>query len=218
MPCLLISVRFHDGRYHGRPAWPPSRARLFQALVAGAAQGETLAEKDKDALKWLESLEDAPVIATPPMRPGQPFKNFVPNNDLDAVGGDPRRVGEIRAPKLIRPILFDAETPLLYVWTFDEASEARANAQRIRAIAERLYQFGRGVDMAWAWGEILDASEAEARLAAHGGALARTTLAKITVGKRNAYTIRRLTHEISGGRHESDAPLASVRPAAPRSR
>jgi len=172
MPRLLISVRFHEGRYHGRPDWPPSPARLFQALIAGTSQGERVAEDDRRAFAWLESL-DPPLIAAPTMRAGQGFKNYVPNNDLDAVGGDPKRVGEIRAPKLIRPILFDAETPLLYGWTFDEAPEAQANAQRIRAIAERLYQLGRGVDMAWAWGEILSAEKAEARLAAHGGPLHR---------------------------------------------
>src|ERR1700728_3852284 len=112
MAALLIFVRFHDGRYHGRPDWPPSPARLFQALVSGAARREMLEEEDRHAFVWLESLE-APVIAAPPMRAGQSFRNFVPNNDLDAIGGDPGRVGEIRAPKLFRPILFDADTPLL---------------------------------------------------------------------------------------------------------
>jgi len=172
MPCLLISVRLHDGRYHGRPDWPPSPARLFQALVAGAAQGELLAEEDRRALAWLESLE-APVIAVPPVRVGQNFTNFVPNNDLDAAGGDPARVSEIRAPKLIRPILFDGQIPLLYLWTFGVAPEPRTNAEQVCGIANRLYQFGRGVDMAWAWGQVLTAEEADARLAAHGGALHR---------------------------------------------
>ncbi len=172
MPRLLITVRFHDGRYHGRPDWPPSPARLFQALVAGAAQGETLGEEDRHAFAWLESLE-APVIVAPPMRAGQGFKNFVPNNDLDAVGGDPGRISEIRTPKQIRPILFDAAIPLLYVWAFGEVPGAEADAQRICAIAERLYQLGRGIDMAWASGEILDESEAEARLTVQGSALHR---------------------------------------------
>jgi hypothetical protein len=30
---LLVTVRFHDGRYHGSGDWPPSPARLFQAAV-----------------------------------------------------------------------------------------------------------------------------------------------------------------------------------------
>jgi CRISPR-associated protein Csb2 len=118
MPCLLISVRFHDGRYHGAGDWPPSPARLFQALVASASQGEILAKSDKDAFKWLESLKGAPVIATPLMRPGQSFKNFVPNNDRDSVESKKfenhtdylAALAKIRTSKDIRPVLFDAET------------------------------------------------------------------------------------------------------------
>ena len=102
MPRLLISVRFHDGRYHGRLDWPPSPARLFQALVAGAAQGQMLTEEDRRALLWFETL-DPPEIAAPPMRAGQGFRNYVPNNDLDAVGGDPQRISEIRARQVHPP-------------------------------------------------------------------------------------------------------------------
>jgi len=169
---LLISVRFHDGRYHGRGDWPPSPARLFQALIAGAAQGEVVAPEDLAALAWLETLAP-PVIAAPSARAGQGFRSFVPNNDLDAVGGDPRRVGEIRAAKVIRPLLLDAGRPLVYAWTFEDVGEALAHAQRICAVAERLYQLGRGVDMAWAWGEVLAASEVEERLHEDGGAVHR---------------------------------------------
>jgi CRISPR-associated protein Csb2 len=169
MPCLAISIRFHDGRYHGWPEWPPSPARLYHALVAGSAKGRELVEEDCHALAWLESLE-APIIAAPPVRTGQSFRNYVPNNDLDVV--DPEQIGKIRAPKLVRPILFDAEMPLVYFWMFDERSETQ-NAAHVCQIAERLYQLGRGVDMAWAWGELLAADEVEARLVAHGGALHR---------------------------------------------
>ena len=176
MPCLLVRVRFHEARYHGRSQegaeWPPSAARLFQALVAGAARGQTLAEDDRSGLAWLESL-DPPVIAAPPVRAGQGFRNFVPDNDLDAVGGDPKRVSEIRAPKLIRPLLFQAETPLLYLWTFDDNPGAKANAKRVCEIAEQVYQFGRGVDMAWARGEIIALEAAEALLVTHGGVVYR---------------------------------------------
>ena len=64
MPRLLISVRFHDGRYHGHLDWPPSPARLFQALVAGVAQGDMLTDEDRRAFIWLEALEP-PAIARP---------------------------------------------------------------------------------------------------------------------------------------------------------
>lgn len=162
---LLISVRFHDGRYHGVGDWPPSPARLFQALVAGAAKGGTIPPAERAALAWLEG-QGAPEIVAPPARVGRPYNNYVPNNDLDAVGGDPTRIADIRAPKHIRPRLFDTGIPLLYLWRFDE-DEAEADA--LVALADRLYQLGRGVDMAWASAEIPSAEAAEAKLTAHGG-------------------------------------------------
>src|SRR5581483_6685460 len=64
MAALAIYVRLHDGRYHGRGDWPPSPARLFQALVAGAGLSGPLQEKEREALRWLEALP-APIIADP---------------------------------------------------------------------------------------------------------------------------------------------------------
>ena len=169
---LLLTLRFHDGRYHGAEDWPPSPARLFQALVASAAKGSEISRNERNALAWLESLAP-PVIAAPTMRDGQRYQNFVPNNDLDAKGGDPERIGEIRVDKLICPRLFDAEIPLLYCWRF--ANDPDGQARTLVKIAERLYQLGRGVDMAWAQAEILDMEEAERRLEEHGGTLHRPT-------------------------------------------
>ncbi len=166
---LLIAVRFHDGRYHGQPEWPPAPARLFQALVAAAAKGATLDEIDKDALEWLERL-DAPLILVPPARKGQTFANFVPNNDLDAKDGDPARVAEIRAAKRICPRLFDQDAQLLYLWQF--ASED-THARVIADLTNRLYQLGRGIDMAFATAETLDAERAAACLAEYRGAIYR---------------------------------------------
>ncbi len=171
---LVLSVRFHDGRYHGVGDWPPSPARLFQALTAGAACGHALTEDDTAALTWLETLH-APVIAAPADRIGQGFRNYVPNNDLDAVGGDPSRIGKIRAPKIIKPRLFDAVSAFLYAWSFEPGDAAEKHAQAICNIAGRLYQLGRGVDMAWAWAELLAEDEIEERLACHGGVQYRPT-------------------------------------------
>src|SRR5579884_710843 len=161
---LLISVRFHEGRYHGAGDWPPSPARLFQALVAGAARGGVLSGEDAAALRWLEDLKP-PIIVAPAARAGRGFRNYVPNNDLDAVGGDLRRIGEIRTPKPIRPRFFDAAEPVLYACRCEDDEGADGHAQTIAQIAERLYQLERGVDMAWAWSEIVDTEDFAARLA-----------------------------------------------------
>ena len=169
---LLLSIRFHDGRYHGAGDWPPAPARLFQALVASAARGIKLADEDKSALEWLETL-GAPIIAAPAARTGQSCKTYVPNNDLDAVSGDLKRIGKIRTAKNIRPHIFDSGVPLLFVWTFNGGASGKDHARTICQIAERLYQLGRGVDMAWAWAELLDVGEVETRLARHGGVVHR---------------------------------------------
>lgn len=170
---LVIAVRFHEGRYHGQSdrfgddGWPPFPGRLFQALVAGAARGATLHAEDRRALEWLEEL-DPPRIAAPAVRRGQAVRRFVPNNDLDSAGGDPSRIGEIRVGKQWRPCFFDQDVPVLFAWRFESGA---AQAARICTIATRLYQLGRGIDMAWAAGEVLDEDEAEAALTSHPGAL-----------------------------------------------
>lgn len=170
---LLISIRLYEGRYHGWGDNPPSPARLFQALVAGVGIGGPLCENERNALDWLEGLSP-PVIASPRLIRGQFFKNFVPNNDLDAKRGDHRHIAAIRTGKNIIPLLFDAHVPFLYAWTFEAAENNRRHASTICALAKRLYQFGRGVDMAWACGEeLINETALERRLENYPGLVYR---------------------------------------------
>lgn len=169
---LVVHVRFHDGRYHGEGDWPPCPARLFQALVAGVGLGGPLDADVKSALEWLEKLPP-PLLGAPYAWRGQRVMLYMPNNDLDVVGGDPRRVGKIRtAEKVFHPLLFDAGTPFLYVWPAVPEAE-RSHASAICSLADRIYQVGRGVDMAWAWGEVLEHSQVEALLASYPGQVFR---------------------------------------------
>lgn len=148
---LAVTVRLHEPRWHGLPEWPPAPARLFQALVAGAA--DRLAEPAvQAAFRWLEALEP-PTVVAPRQIEGRSVTYFVPNNDLDAKGGDPERVPEIRAGKVVRPRFLQADVPFVYLWTFHDGAE---HADRFTELAGGLYQFGRGDDMAWATAEVLD--------------------------------------------------------------
>ena len=165
---LHISVRFYEGRYHGAGAWPPSPARLFQALVAGAARGATLNPSAVAALTWLEELPP-PRIAAPHATPGRTFIPFVPNNDLDAVSGDPSRRHEVRVAKPTRSFLFDSDQPLVYCWQIPD--DAPADARAVCEIVDQLYQLGRGIDPAWAAAAILESEEAESLLFEHPGIL-----------------------------------------------
>ncbi len=173
MRALVISVRLLAGRFHGNGDWPPSPFRLFQALVAGAYGGrwqdEERAAKDR-AFRWLECLP-APLIAAPARVQSCSATYYVPNNDVDTVGGDPSRIAKIRVAKTIRASLFDPVEPLLYAWPFDAGQE---HAQQLAELASRLHTLGHGVDAAAAEAEILDWPDAERRLAARA-ALARPT-------------------------------------------
>ncbi len=170
---LLVIVRFHEGRYHGAGGWPPAPARLFQALMAGVAQGGTVLDGARDSLGWLERLPP-PTVTAPRGTPGQRYTGFVPNNDLDAALSRKNAsdisdaVASVRVGKTIHPILFDAADPLLYCWSFS-GDDTQATA--LCELAEHLYQFGRGIDMAWANATVLDADEARQRISEHGGIL-----------------------------------------------
>lgn len=170
---LLVAVQFHEGRYHGTGDWPPAPARLFQALMAGAARGAKMPSDVRDALDWLQCLPP-PVIAAPRGFSGQAYTGYVPTNDLDAELGKTSDLGKaaaaIRVGKSIRPILFDASSPILYCWPIGD-SDTRT-AVLLKA-ADDLYQLGRGVDMAWAEAAVVDADDAEKRLAGHSGIVHR---------------------------------------------
>jgi CRISPR-associated protein Csb2 len=174
MAALVIYVRLHDGRYHGKGDWPPSPARLFQALVASAGLSGPLEEGEREALKWLEGLQ-APIIAAPrAWQPGRGVRFYMPNNDSDAIAGDPSRMAKIRtATKTFQPHFFDTGIPFVYAWPLGPDPVDQQNAGKICGLAEGLYQFGRGIDMAWAWGETLDDGKLEDFLAAYPGQVFR---------------------------------------------
>jgi CRISPR-associated protein Csb2 len=59
------------------------------------------------------------------------------------------------------------------VWPLGQDPADQQRTETICSLAERLYQLGRGIDMAWAWGETLDDDEVEDLLAAYPGQVFR---------------------------------------------
>jgi len=146
---LVVEVTFFDGRFHGEPEWPPSPARLFQALVAAAANGNGIEPPEFDALAWLERCPPPTIIAPLACR-GVETLLYVPNNDLDAKGGDPALVHDLRVPKRQTPRLFDVGASLVYAWDLPPTEDALRHLPALQRCTWRLYQLGRGIDPAWA--------------------------------------------------------------------
>ena len=169
---LVISVRLHEGWYHGSGAIP-SPARLFQALIAGQGLSGPLQREALDALEWLER-QPPPIVAVPAMKPGQPVATYVPNNDLDGKPqGDHRRIGEIRAKKTAHPLLFDASLPFLYCWELNNDDTDKSAVEHIQELANGLYQLGRTLDAAWACADVVTADELGDHLRCHRGPVLR---------------------------------------------
>jgi CRISPR-associated protein Csb2 len=162
---LLVEVLFHEGLYHGEPEWPPSPARVFQALLAGAARGRELQPEHVSALRTLERAAP-PVVGGPIARRCPQHTMYMPNNDLDAEAGNPARVEKIRAKKVYRPRVFDASIPVAYLWAFPDRPP---DAAGLESLATDLHQLGRGIDQAWARARWLDDEERSAYEAGYPG-------------------------------------------------
>ena len=163
---LLISVRLYEGWYHGSGG-PPSPARLFQALVAGAGISGPLDEETVEALEWLEK-QDHPIIGSPHTASQRSYVNYVPNNEADAYNGYQERIK--KAEKRIAPLLFDPAVPFLFAWKLTDDAGIEA-AHQVLPLADRVYQLGRCIDTAWAWAELLSEEELQERLRVYPGVI-----------------------------------------------
>src|SRR5262249_1537704 len=69
-----------------------------------------------------------------------------------------------------RPRLVDRSIAFMFAWRF-EGDDTKARV--ICDLADKLYQFGRGVDMAWAYAEILDDTDLDSLLIEYDGIVSR---------------------------------------------
>lgn len=143
---LHLTVRFLTDRYHGCD-WPPSPARLFQALVAGGKTGAPSKDwnsKHESALKWLEGL-GPPEIFARSQRTGQAYTLYVPNNSLD--DGVSTRTSKVVPPRILVEHS-PGDLDVVYRWQVEDQGTARAHISVLDQLASRLRAVGWGVDFA----------------------------------------------------------------------
>jgi CRISPR-associated protein Csb2 len=177
---LSIAVTFSNSRYHGHE-WPPSPARLFQALLAGVMTGLYRERWDAASpiLEWLER-QSAPLIMSGAAHDAKAYRLAVPNNDVDIAArewrkGRPYDAALLRTLKTVRPREMGdgAGVPhVRYLWPVEDADEDWT--ARVRALADCLHTLGWGIDMAYADTALLKDSQvrqltAERWLPASGG-------------------------------------------------
>jgi CRISPR-associated protein Csb2 len=147
---LLLSARLLDDCFHGlaangeRPNWPPSCFRLFQAIVAGNARGESIPPEVIEALKWLEALPP-PVVVVPASRAGKVTLTYVLNNTE----------GRSRTQKILRPTLLNGDHLIEFAWQYDPSESGAQDHARVLLDAVRhIRAFGWGIDLAIGHGVI----------------------------------------------------------------
>jgi CRISPR-associated protein Csb2 len=150
---LEIHVTFTAGHFHGAE-WPPSPARLFQALVAAThhgAHGLLHTEVRDRALEWLEALPLPEIVAINTETSRELLTNYVPNND----DGDKRDFREhIKTAKSLRVHPLPPECRVTYRWKFEPGDGAEKHADAVAAMASLVTYLGRTVDLVYARGDV----------------------------------------------------------------
>lgn len=153
---LCIATTFLVGRYHGRE-WPPSPARLFQSLVAGAKTGVYRQQWStvEPVLRALEQLPPPEIVARNADRLNG-YRISVPNNDTDraakewAAGREFDAAG-LRTMKDVRPReIGGSDSGKPHVYYFWRLPRDAADVTASRLISSFLHTLGWGVDMAYA--------------------------------------------------------------------
>ena len=171
MPALCISVTFLSEEYRGEE-WPPSPARLFQALVATARTGRYVAcwsDREEGAMRWLEERQP-PTIIAPRASRGTGFSAFGPADTerLAQAWAKGERVDERRYADEI-PVhrwLISEGTTVHYLWSIEneELERARGHIETLKGIADRLLALGWGTDHVVGWCRLLGNEEEIRRL------------------------------------------------------
>lgn len=171
---LHVSARLMTGSYHGAE-WPPSPARLFQALLAGQktwSRGTPESSAEAGAFLWLEA-QPAPVILAPEVVRGVPYALSVPLNNWDLLGREwthgrepTRGPDKLRSLTDVRPWHCVGEpgsvaAPTVhYLWALDEEGGKEPDSVGVVCtMASRMLALGWGIDLAVGHGAVLSNSQ-----------------------------------------------------------
>jgi CRISPR-associated protein Csb2 len=168
---LSPSPTFHGSGDSDESEWPPSPARLLQALVSAATDPFDLTrieESAKQALAWLARLP-SPLVVAPDHTVGTGFRLSVPNNDLDVTARlwwkgvepeKPKRPIDLRTMKAVRPVHLrssqgnDATVHYLYPLP-DACPDLEHHLPTLRTAARSITHLGWGIDMVAGNAELL---------------------------------------------------------------
>lgn len=147
---LVITVSLTSGRFHGRnqssqPEWPPSPFRLFQALVAGAAQTISV-EEARDTLQWLEQQQNISIL-TPPAYQGVKAITYVLTNQRDKTIGTQTTEADLKSAKVVHPMILSSQDDCDIHFVFSTMAKEN-HLQNLQAISRGVSHFGQGVDSA----------------------------------------------------------------------
>src|SRR5437762_267614 len=112
----------HGRGEDGRPEWPPSPLRLFQALVASSVGRQFVEDRRGralEALRWLERQPAPEIVAAPARIVSNTYRLFVPDNVGDKVAkawsaGRDASIADYRTEKDVRPVRLSGESPAVH--------------------------------------------------------------------------------------------------------
>lgn len=155
---LCISVTFLNGVFHGKdgdgkPEWPPSPMRLYQALLSGARTGgyaSGWSNIKAEAFKWLESLQP-PIIITPDVKQSKGYCFYGPDNISDKVFERSNTL----VTKVVRVnYLLNGDT-VYFLWPLEDESDLK-HAEIICQAARCILALGWGIDQVVGNGKVLE--------------------------------------------------------------
>ncbi len=155
---LALGIRYLNGFVaaseadsHDRPEWPPHPARIFMALAS--AHFETGGEPvEREALEWLESLDEPPHIRAGDASPRAVVTHYVPVNDrvgpAKAILQSAQALTRDRQPRTFARAWLEDEVVHVY-WTHAEPPAHLRTA--LEQLCRKVTRIGHSASLVQVW-------------------------------------------------------------------